>query len=46
MAPYGKRVLQILLPNWFKFVEKLLHANALTLAHGKSVNTANKETTS
>jgi hypothetical protein len=45
MAPYGKRALQISLGNWFKFGEKLLHAIALTLGHGVSVNTANKGTT-
>jgi len=45
VAPYGMRVLQISLGNWFKFGEKLLHAIALTLAHGSSVNAANRETT-
>jgi hypothetical protein len=45
VALQGKRILQISLDNWFKFGEKLLHAIALTLAHGISVNTANRETT-
>jgi len=34
MAPYGKKLLQISLRNWFKFGVKLLHVMALTLAHG------------
>jgi hypothetical protein len=34
MAPYGKKLLQMSLRNWFKFGVKLLHEMALTLAHG------------